>query len=211
MLEEQNVTSTIFVNNKFFESFLSEPIAIITGFSECFGKKDMPLLLHYYPEEKDRNLGCDYETLMFSLEKINNIDNQFLSFISLNTNHTPLKIQNSFDFFAPEILKPKEIETVSSQLDLMPTFIDFMGLETEYTALGTSLLRNKESFALVREGSLVGIITDRGYLKHSLIHRLEFGKVHPGADDNYLDLLEDRLLAWDNVAYELVSNNRWSP
>ena len=110
----------------------------------------MPLLLHYYPEEKDRTLGCYYETLMFSLEKINKIDNQFLSFISLNTNHTPLKIQNSLDFFAPEILKPKEIETVSSQLDLMPTFIEFMVLETEYTALGTSLLRKKEPFVLVR-------------------------------------------------------------
>ena len=206
MLEEQNVTSTLFVNIKFFESFLSEPIAIITGFSEYF----VSLLLHYYPEERDRNLGCDYETFMLSLKKINNIDNQFLSFISLNTNHTPLKIQNSFYFFAPQILKPKEIETVSSQLDLMPTFIDFMGLETEYTALGTSLHRNKESFALVREGSLVDIFTDRGYLKHSLIHHLEFGEIHHGTDDNYFDLLEDRLLAWDNVAYQLVSNNIWS-
>ena len=80
----------------------------------------------------------------------NNIDNQFLSFISLNTNHTPLKIQNSFDFLAPEILKPKEIETVSSQLDLMPTFIEFMVLEIDYTALGTSLPRKKEAFALLR-------------------------------------------------------------
>ena len=171
----------------------------------------MPLLLHYYQEEKDKNLCCDYETLMFSLEKINNIDNQFLLFISQNTNHTPLKIQNSFDFFAPEILKPKEIETVSSQLNLMPTFIECMVLETEYTELGISLLRKKESFALVREGSLVGIITDRGYLKHSLIHRMEFGKLHAGTDDNYFDLLEDNLLAWDIVAYELVSNNRLSP
>ena len=69
----------------------------------------MSLLLHYYPEEKDRNLGCDYETLMFSLEKINNLDNQFLSIISLNTNHTPLKIQNYFDFFAPEILNQRKL------------------------------------------------------------------------------------------------------
>ena len=86
-----------------------------------------------------------------------------------------------------------------------------MVLETEYTALGTSLLTKKESFALVREGSLVGIITDRGYLKHSLIHRMEVGKLHAVTDDNYFDLLEDNLLAWDIVAYELVSNNRWSP
>ena len=52
MLEEQNVTSMLFVNTKFFESFLSEPIAVITGFSEYFGKEDMPLLLHYCPERK---------------------------------------------------------------------------------------------------------------------------------------------------------------
>ena len=93
----------------------------------------------------------------------------------------------------------------------MPTFIEFLVLETEYTALGTSLLTKKESFALVREGSLVGIITDSGYLKHSLNNLMEFGKLHAGTDDNYFDFLEDNLLAWDIVAYELVSNNRWSP
>ena len=53
-----------------------------------------------------------------------------------------------------------------------------------------------------------GIIPDRGYLKHSLIHRLEFCEMHAGTDVNYFDLTEDRLLACDNVAYESVSNNR---
>jgi len=48
----------------------------------------------------------------------------------------------------------------------------------------------------------VGIIIDRGYLKHSLIHRLEFVEIHAGTDVNYFGLMEDRLLAWDNVAYE---------
>ena len=56
----------------------------------------------------------------------------------------------------------------------------------------------------------MGIITDRGYLKHSLIHRLEFCEIHAGTDLNYLDLMEDRLLAWDDVAYESVRNNRGS-
>ncbi|MCH2280137.1 MAG: hypothetical protein MK368_00605 [SAR324 cluster bacterium] len=56
----------------------------------------------------------------------------------------------------------------------------------------------------------MGIITDRGYLKHSLIHRLEFGEMHAGTDVNYFDLMEDRLLAWNDVAYESVRNNRWS-
>ena len=56
----------------------------------------------------------------------------------------------------------------------------------------------------------MGIIADRGYLKHSLIHRLEFVKIHAGTDVNYFDLMEDRILAWDDVAYESVRNNRWS-
>ena len=56
----------------------------------------------------------------------------------------------------------------------------------------------------------MGIIADRGYLKHYLIHRLEFGEMHAGTDVNYFDLMEDRLLAWDDVAYESVRNNRWS-
>ena len=57
----------------------------------------------------------------------------------------------------------------------------------------------------------MGIITDRGYLKHSLIHCLEFGEMRAGTNVNYFDLMEDCLLAWDYVACESVSNNRWSP
>ena len=56
----------------------------------------------------------------------------------------------------------------------------------------------------------MGIITDRGYLKHSLLHHLEFGEMHAGKNVNYFDLMEDRLLAWDDNAYESLSNNRWS-
>ena len=56
----------------------------------------------------------------------------------------------------------------------------------------------------------MGIITDHGYLKHSLIQRLELGEMHAGTDVNYFDLMEDRLLAWDDVAYESVINNRGS-
>ena len=57
----------------------------------------------------------------------------------------------------------------------------------------------------------MGIIADRGYLKHSLTHRLERGEMNNGTDVNYFDLMEDRLMLWDNVAYESVSNKRWPP
>ena len=57
----------------------------------------------------------------------------------------------------------------------------------------------------------MGIIIFLGYLKNSLIHRLEFGEIYAGTDVDYFDLMEDRLLARDNVTYESVSNNRGSP
>jgi len=56
----------------------------------------------------------------------------------------------------------------------------------------------------------VDIIANRSYLKHPLIHRLEFGEMHTGTDVDYFDLMEDHLLAWDNVAYESVRNNKCS-
>ena len=52
----------------------------------------------------------------------------------------------------------------------------------------------------------MGIIADRGYLKHSLINRLEFCEMHAGTDVNYFDLMEDHLLTWVDVAYESVRN-----
>jgi len=93
----------------------------------------------------------------------------------------------------------------------MPTFVEFMGLDTQYTALGTSLLREQESEALVREGSLLGIITDRAYLKHSLMRRMEYGKLVDDVPDSYFDELEARLLAWDRLAFDLTRQNRWAP
>ena len=238
----------------------------------------MPLLLDYLPEEKDRNLGWDYETLMFSLKKIKNQKTPFMAFINLSTDHTPFpklkapfnrhphheteeggylnslnytdwaigefinkaKKEQWFDktifvitadhvlahfqkgdflerfripliFYAPHLMKPKIVETVTSQLDLMPTFLDFMGLDTQYTALGSTLLHEQESEALVREGSLIGIITDRAYLKHSLIRRMEYRELVNNVSESYFDKLEARLLAWDRLAYDLTRQNRWAP
>ena len=57
----------------------------------------------------------------------------------------------------------------------------------------------------------MSIFTDRGYPKHSQIHRLEFSKMNAGTDVNYFDLMEDHLLACDNYEYETVSNKRCSP
>ena len=72
-------------------------------------------------------------------------------------------------------------------------------------------MQEQESEALVREGSLLGIITDRAYLKHSLVRRMEYGKLVDNVPNYYYDELEARLLAWDRVAFDLTRQNRWAP
>ena len=72
-----------------------------------------------------------------------------------------------------------------------------MGLDTQYTALGARLLRKQESEALVGEASLLGMIRDRTYLKHSLVHLMEYRKLVDHVPDSYYDELEERLLTWD--------------
>ena len=86
-----------------------------------------------------------------------------------------------------------------------------MGLDIQYTALGASLLRKQESEALVREGSLLGMISDCAYLKHSLVPRMEYGKLVDHVPDSYYYELEARLLTWDRLAFDLTRQNRWAP
>ncbi|RZO42877.1 MAG: hypothetical protein EVA82_02935 [Proteobacteria bacterium] len=82
---------------------------------------------------------------------------------------------------------------------------------TQYTTLGTSLLREQKSEAVVREGSLHGIITDGANLKQSLVCRMEYGKLVDHVPDSHYDELEARLLAWDRLAFDLIRQNRWAP
>ena len=56
----------------------------------------------------------------------------------------------------------------------------------------------------------MGIITEKGYLKHTLSRRMEFGRLAENVPDSYFDDLESRLLAWDRVAYDLTRNNKWA-
>ena len=64
-----------------------------------------------------------------------------------------------------------------------------MGLDTQYTALGARLLRKQESEALVCEATLLGRFSDRAYLKHSSVPRMEYGKLADHVPDSYYDEL----------------------
>jgi len=112
--------------------------------------------------------------------------------------------------YGPKILQPRTVDTVVSQLDLMPTFIDLLNMEGRYTTLGENMLEKKTQIAMVRQGSVVGIITDKGYLRHSLKTRLETKSFDQEMPPEYFDGLERQLLSWDSIAYKLIQSNRWA-
>ncbi|WP_372521701.1 LTA synthase family protein [Sulfuricaulis sp.] len=118
--------------------------------------------------------------------------------------HIPILI------YAPGRVKPGTNDVVASQLDLFPTVIDLLGFDDPVSALGDSLLRKRDGYAFVSAGNVVGMIGKEGFLTHSLKNRLDSG-VTAGAPPAYLDALEKKLLATDQVVYELLQSNRWAP
>jgi phosphoglycerol transferase MdoB-like AlkP superfamily enzyme len=120
--------------------------------------------------------------------------------------HIPLLI------YAPGLVQPAANDVVASQLDLFPTLMDLMGLEDPFSALGESLLRKQDGYAFVSAGNIVGLIGKQGYLTSSLKNRLDSGATGPVMPSpEYFDGLEKKLLATDQVVYELLQSNRWAP
>ena len=127
-------------------------------------------------------------------------------------NDFPEKFRIPLLFYAPKILPPKTVTTLGSQLDLPVTFIDILGLQGSYTSVGKSLLKHSEARKVfVKSGNLVGIITEQGYLKHSLAQRLETKDFTSGKNPPNFEQLENQLLSWDYLIYNLLQKNRWSP
>ena len=120
--------------------------------------------------------------------------------------HTPFLI------YAPGIVPAGTNTTVASQLDVMPTIIDLLGFPDEFSALGQSVFRKKVGQAFATEGGqAIALITDRAYLKHNLHNRLEAQPL-PGQEVSvgYFDQLERRLLARDQLSFELLRDNHWA-
>ncbi len=121
------------------------------------------------------------------------------------------KFNTPMVIYAPGIFKePKAVETVGSQLDLLPTIVDLLGFDDPFSAMGDSLFRKTQQRAFCNEGNVVGIITDKGFLTHSLNNRLETGYFEGTAPQGYFDGLERELLSENQITFSLLQLNRWS-
>ncbi len=121
------------------------------------------------------------------------------------TFHIPMLI------YAPGIIAPGERAAVTSQLDVMPTVIDLLGLDAEYAALGQSLLRPGSGQAFTSVGGQgIGLISDEGYVSHNLSRRMAQGGWGKEVGEVLFERLERRLLALDQVVFRLLQDNRWA-
>ena len=109
--------------------------------------------------------------------------------------------------YAPKIFKPRQVDYVVSQLDLVPTIYRLTGLRRAYTALGRDMFDGSyERAALVSEGVNVGLITGEGAIRHSGKQVLDEEKRSPAFDR---EKAEETLLSLDKAAYTLLKENRW--
>lgn len=117
--------------------------------------------------------------------------------------HIPLVI------YAPKILKPQVINYVASQIDIAPTLYALAGLDNSYTAFGRDLFdgRNPQNrAAFVTEGINIGLITQKGAIRHSRKDMLSSEKRSQDFDEAQT---QEKLLAFDKAALNLISSNKW--
>jgi phosphoglycerol transferase MdoB-like AlkP superfamily enzyme len=140
-------------------------------------------------------------------------DNTIFIFTADHTNHFQKgqgllqRFHIPFLIYAPGLFDGAERQVIGSQLDVMPTIIDLLGLNREFAALGSSLLRKEhggEAF-LTLGANQIGLITDNAYLRHDLVRRIDGQGTIPE-----LEWMERRLLAMDQLSYELLQANRWA-
>jgi len=107
--------------------------------------------------------------------------------------------------YAPKIIAPSQNPTLGSHADIMPTVIDLLGLSNSYAAIGSSLLDPNihERFVYIQEGSSMGLITDKGYVKHNYKNIIESNLTDPKE-------IAEKLLSVDKVETTLLKQNQWA-
>ena len=107
--------------------------------------------------------------------------------------------------YAPKIIAPSKNKTLGSHADILPTVIDLLGLKNSYSSIGSSLLDPNvhERFVYIQDGSMMGLITDKGYVKHNYENIIETNLTDPQE-------VADQLLSVDKVETTLLNTNKWS-
>ena len=111
--------------------------------------------------------------------------------------------------YSPKNISPGRSKMFASQIDLFPTIIKLLDLEGKYSAIGKNILDTEKSFAVVKDGALLGIFSKEGFLVHNLKSVLEFQPVDALSDEFTKTKLASKAVAFDHLTYLLLTQNRW--
>ena len=107
--------------------------------------------------------------------------------------------------YAPGIFRPGRIETVGSQVDLMPTVLQVLGVPERLPGPARSLFSKTDCYACVCDQQTIGLVTRQGYVRRSPVGRLEAMPIGAPMSRDYFDGLERKLLAFDQVVDEMIT------
>jgi phosphoglycerol transferase MdoB-like AlkP superfamily enzyme len=97
-----------------------------------------------------------------------------------------------------------EVDTdVASQMDILPTIVDYLGWPSAHASFGESLLGSRRPGALLKNGDLMLRVGREGWISHDLTRRLD-----GAASEAEQAELERYLLAETQLLAELLSTNR---
>jgi len=88
--------------------------------------------------------------------------------------------------------------------------IDILNLEGKFSNIGKSIFAPSNNFAITKEGSLLNIFTKEGFLQHSLQKVLKFIPSQSTEDENLKNELVEKIQAFDQLTYQLLTENRWA-
>ena len=111
--------------------------------------------------------------------------------------------------YSPKNISPGRSKMFASQIDLFPTIIKLLDLDGKYSAIGKNILDTEKSFAVVKDGALLGIFSKEGFLVHNLKSVLEFQPVDALSDEFTKTKFASKAVAFDHLTYLLLTQNRW--
>ena len=111
--------------------------------------------------------------------------------------------------YSPKNISPGRSKMFASQIDLFPTIIKLIDLEGKYSAIGKNILDTEKSYAVVKDGALLGIFSKEGFLVHNLKSVLEFQPADALSDEFTKTKLASKAVAFDHLTYLLLTQNRW--
>ncbi len=106
--------------------------------------------------------------------------------------------------YAPKILKPLRSNVLSSHSDIIPSIIDILGLETNFSMIGQSIFDNSvnKRFVYVKAGNMIGLGLKNGSVFYNYNN---FLGINGDINENEKELL----LSIDSAQSYLLKNSKW--